>query len=220
MLMERVFMAEAPLRSRSAFDDLPPAERLSRSVAQAGLRVLRRDGLRLATVACRAGKAGILRNHLKERFGLDLPSGPRRTRGGPVTIVGTAPGVWLVAAEASEGTDFVADLAHDLNGVASVADQSGGFEVLRLIGPALQSVLAKGVALDLHPEAFGPDAAAVTLADHVNVILWRVDDGDELALVIAVPRSYFGEFWSWLSESARSVGLAFEFAPPHSERNP
>jgi methylglutamate dehydrogenase subunit D len=213
-------MAETKLQSRSAFDDLPPAERLSGSIAQVGLRVLRRDRLQLATVASRAGKGGVLRNYLKERFGLDLPDGPRRTRGGPVTIVGTAPGVWLVAAEPSEGTEFVAGLAKDLNGVASVADQSGGFEVLRLSGLALQSVLAKGVALDFHPEAFGLDAAAVTLADHVNVIVWRVDDGDGLSLDIAVPRSFFGGFWSWLSESARSVGLALEFAPPHAERNP
>ena len=203
-------MAETPLRSRSAFDDLPPAERLSGPIVQAGLRVLRRDGLQLATVASRAGKGAVLRNHLKERFGLDLPDGPRRTRGGPIAIVGMAPGVWLVAGEPSEGTEFVAELAEDLKGVASVADQSGGFEVLRVSGLALRSVLAKGVALDFHPEAFGLDAAAVTLADHVNVILWRVDDGDELTLDIAVPRSFFGGFWSWLSESARAVGLALE----------
>jgi methylglutamate dehydrogenase subunit D len=187
---------------------------------EAGLRVVRRDGPALASVMARAGQGGALRARMKERFGLDLPDGPRRAEAGSVTAVGMAPGAWLIVAEASETVAFAEELALALDGVAAVADQSGAYEVLRLGGEALRTVLAKGVALDFHASAFGPDAAAVTLADHVGVILWRVDAGDALTLDIAVPRSFFRSFWSWLTESAASVGLALDGASARPPPNP
>jgi sarcosine oxidase subunit gamma len=162
----------------------------------------------MATVMTRAGQQGALQARMKARFGLDLPDGPRRRQAGPMTAVGVGPGAWLIATDAPEREDFAGELAKALGGVAAVTDQSGAYEILRVGGHALRDVLAKGVALDFHPEAFGLEAAAVTLADHVNVILWRVDSGDELTLEIAIPRSFFGSFWSWLAESAASVGLS------------
>jgi sarcosine oxidase subunit gamma len=201
-------MPEAKLQPRSAFDDLTPAQGPSTSAA--GLRALRRDAVLLAAVATRAGGDEVLRGRLKERYGLDLPDGPRRSHGRAITAVGVATSAWLFVAEPFEGGEFAVELGKILKGAASVVDQSSAYEVLRLSGPALRSVLAKGVALDFHADAFGRDAAAVTLVEQVRVILWRVDSGDELELDIAVPRSYFGAFWSWLTHSAASVGLALE----------
>jgi methylglutamate dehydrogenase subunit D len=203
-------MVEAALQRRSAFDGLA----LQRPSEGAGLRVLRRDGVALANVIARKGQAGALRMRIKDRLGLDLPSGSSCVRNGDFAAIGTAPGAWLIVATAAAAVGFVDGLTRTLDGVAAVIDQSGAFEVLRLSGSALRDTLAKGVALDFHPEAFGPDGAAVTLADHVNVILWRVDSGEALTLDVAIPRSVFGDFWSWLTESAAVYGLALDDAPP------
>jgi methylglutamate dehydrogenase subunit D len=201
-------MAEAALQRRSAFEGLAPgAQRPSEG---AGLRLLRRDGVALANVIARKGQAGVLRMRIKDRLGFDLPSGCSYVRSADVAAIGVAPDAWLIVAEATKAIGFIGDLCRTLDGVAAVVDQSGAYQVLRLSGPALRDTLAKGVALDFHPEAFGPGGAAVTLADHVNVILWRVDSGEALTLDIAVPRSVFGDFWSWLTESAAAYGLALD----------
>jgi sarcosine oxidase subunit gamma len=203
-------MAEARLQWRSAFDGLAPAGRSGGSVEDAGLRVLRRDALALVSVIARKGQAGGVRARIKARLGLDLPGGRSAVRDGDFAAIGTAPGAWLIVAEAKEA--FADELARTLDGVAAVIDQSGAYQVVRLSGPALRDILAKGVALDFHPETFGPGAAAVTLADHINVILWRVDSGEAFTLDLVIPRSVFGDFWAWLTESAAAYGLALDDA--------
>jgi methylglutamate dehydrogenase subunit D len=199
-------MADRGLQSRSAFDDLSRGAVRSGSL-EAGLRVSRRDGLGLAMVLARAGRTNVLRSCLNDHLGLELPNGPRCVRSEAFAAIGLAPDAWLLAAEASHAANFIDALTHTLDGVAAVVDQSAAYQVLRLSGLALSEVLAKGVALDFHPDAFGPDGAAVTLADHVNITLWRVDKAGRLTLDIAVPRSFFGDFWSWLTESAAAYGF-------------
>jgi len=54
------------------------------------------------------------------------------------------------------------------------------------------------VPLDLHPAVFPPGSAAVTLAGHIPLTLWRLEDGFELA----VPRSYSHDFQHMLAQSA------------------
>jgi methylglutamate dehydrogenase subunit D len=202
-------MAEAALRRRSAFDGLAPGA----PSKNAGLRALRRDGLALANVIARKEQTSTLRRRIKDSLGLDLPNGSSCVRNGEFSAIGTAPGAWLIAAEAAKAAGFVDDLTRTLDGAAAVIDQSGAYQVLRLSGQALRDVLAKGVALDFHPEAFPSGGAAVTLADHVNIILWRVDSGEALTLDMAAPRSVFGDFWSWLTESAAAYGLALDDPP-------
>jgi sarcosine oxidase subunit gamma len=201
------------LQSRSAFDDLATGSLPSGSLAEAGLRVARRDGLALTLVLARKERMDALRSRLKDLLGLELPRGSRCARSEDFAAIGTAPGAWLIGAEASRAADFIDALIRTLEGDASVVDQSAAYEVLRLSGPTLSEVLARGVALDFHPDVFGRDGAAVTLADHVNVILWRVDEARALTLDIAVPRSVFGDFWSWLAESAAAYGLVLNEDP-------
>ena len=205
-------MAEAVLQRRSAFDSLVLDEWSRGADGASSLRIARREGLALANVIARRGQASALLVRVKDRFGFDLPNGPLCARNVDIAAIGTAPGAWLIVAEAAT-ENFIDDLTRTLDGAAAVIDQSGAYQVLRLSGPALRDILAKGVPLDFHPEAFGLGAAAVTLADHVNIILWRVDSGEALSLDIAVPRSVFGDFWSWLTESAAAYGLALDDAP-------
>ena len=87
---------------------------------------------------------------------------------------------------------------------AMVADQSDGRCVLRLSGPKARQVLAKGIGLDLDPRIFKPGDVAMTLAAHIAVQIWQMDD--KPSYEIAMFRSLAGSFWHWLAASAAEFG--------------
>lgn len=168
-----------------------------------GFVAIDRDGLGLATVQARKNKVGALRDCVRHQFGLELPVGPHRSAARGVAFVGIGPSTWLATSE-SGGNGFSASLRSLLDGFASVSDQTDGYAVVRVTGPRVREVLAKGVSIDLHPNSFRPNDAAGTVAAHIGITLWRLDDGADGAPVfeIAVFRSYAASLSRWLSHSA------------------
>ena len=74
----------------------------------------------------------------------------------------------------------------------------------RVSGPKTRQVLAKGISLDLDARVFKPGDVALTLAEHIAVQLWQVDDRPSYE--IAMFRSLAGSFWHWLAASAEEFG--------------
>jgi heterotetrameric sarcosine oxidase gamma subunit len=105
-------------------------------------------------------------------------------------------------------------LEREIGSTATVTDQSDGYAVLRLAGPRLRDTLAKIISIDLHSRAFKSGDVASTVASHMGVTLWRLDDEPDGSPVfeVAVFRSLAGSFWAALSQSAAEFGLAV--APP------
>ncbi len=174
----------------------------------AGVVVSERIGLALAILAARKGREAELGQRIGERFGVALPPAGRRSAAGEaaVSFVWEGPGRWLAVAEDADGHHWEAVLREVAAGSASVTDQSDGRGVLRLSGPALRMVLAKGIGIDLHPAVFGAGAAASTLLSHVGVQLWVLEDGETIEL--AAPRSYAGSVLRWLEAAAGETGLS------------
>jgi heterotetrameric sarcosine oxidase gamma subunit len=85
-----------------------------------------------------------------------------------------------------------------------VSDQSDARLVLRLSGPRVRDVLAKGLAIDLHPKAFKPGDVASTPIASIGVQIDMLDAAPTYQLT--APRSMAGSFWSWLSASAAEFG--------------
>lgn len=182
-----------------------------------GLVVAEHVGFGLAGVTMRRGRREEFCAAVEGRFGVVLAAGAKVSVGGDVMFIGTGPVSWLVM-NSSGGWRFADELRAVLGETASVCDQSSGYGALRVSGPPVREVLAKGVPVDLDPVAFAPGDAAVTLASHFGIMLWRVDRGrvDEApAFDIAVSRSFAGSFWRWLEASAATVGLSVtgEVAP-------
>jgi heterotetrameric sarcosine oxidase gamma subunit len=172
-----------------------------------GVVVSDRDGLGLATVLVRKGQHEALAQCIREKFGLELPRGPRRSASGDVAFIGTAPGAWLATHE-QVGNAFVQTLADATAGLASVSDQSDGYAVLRLSGPRVRDALCKLVPIDLHPNAFAVGAVAATVASYIGTTIWRLDDlAGSSVFEIAVYRSMADSFWSALSASAAEFGF-------------
>ena len=187
----------------------PPLARLAAPVAgprsaAAGVVARPLAVLGLATVLARKGARGAVHARVAALHGVTPPDGPTRAAAGDVAFVATGPGAWL-AVDESGRPGWAARLAGELEGLASVSDQSDGYVAVRLEGPAVLEVLAKGVFIDLHPQAFPVGAAAATTLAHIGVILWR---RDEEAFDLLAFRSYAGDLWRWLAESAAEYGLA------------
>jgi methylglutamate dehydrogenase subunit D len=195
--------ADLRLSPRGAFSGLlrasaPPAGGAS------GIAVSARPERQLATVIARKGDRADLARRLRQATGLALPEGPRRATTGRMTALGTGPRSWLVMEEG--GAPGMADrLADALGPAAAVSDQSDGYAVLRIAGERARAVLAKGIAVDLHPRAFDPGCVAVTSCAHIGVTLWQVDDVPTFE--VALFRSYAGSFVHWLRESTAEFGL-------------
>jgi sarcosine oxidase subunit gamma len=173
-----------------------------------GITLRERDGLGIATILARKGKVTALIERLQALHGLALPQGPRRVRVAGLSLAGTGPGAWL-ATHGTAGNSFAASLTETIGDLASVSDQSDGYAVLRLSGPRVREALCKLVPIDLHSRVFGVGDVAGTIAGHVNVTLWRLEDGTDASPVfeIALYRSYAGSFWQLLGEAAGEFGL-------------
>jgi sarcosine oxidase subunit gamma len=177
------------------------------SVGQgAGVIAAAVDKRACATVMARKGKTAELAARLKRSVGIDLIDASKRVTGNGVTLLGIGPGKWLAM---SERSGFVADLAVELEGLASVVEQSDALAILELSGAALQATLEKGFQIDLR--AFALDDCAVTSVNHVGATIWKTG---ESSFEIAVARSLAGSFLHWLGASAGAFGLAVK-----SDRN-
>ncbi len=179
----------------------------------AGVAAVVRDGLGLATVLARRGASSALAERVRSRFAVNLPAGPRREAAGAVAFAGTGPGAWLAMAERG-GNEFAAELLRDLDGVASVSDQSDGYVVIRLTGAGVRAALAKLVPVDVHARAFAVGHTASTVASHIGVTLWRLADDPRGGVVfeVAMFRSLARSFWEALAEAAAEFGFAAQ--PP------
>ena len=192
-----------PLEAKDAFADLfqavGPAE-------MARLTVTPLAGFGIAGFTVRPGQMVEAARRIAARYdGLSLLPGPRAAFAGPLTVIGTGPESFLALME-DGADDFAESLTGLLDGIASVTDQSDGYGVLRLSGPGAIETLNKGIAVDLHPSVFGPGAAAVTNAGHINVILWQVDAMPSFHL--AVFRSMAASLARFITESGAAGGIA------------
>jgi sarcosine oxidase subunit gamma len=192
------------LVSLSAFHGIAKPGRYGKADGDAGVTVIERTDLGLASVETRKGQDEALKAAVREAYDLDLPEGSTVAHGKNVSFIGTGPGQWLAVSATLQNEALAEDLAGKLKGLASVSDQSSGRAVVRLSGPRVRDVLAKGLAIDLDPRVFPAGGAATSTLSHMGVLVWR--QGDEQAYDIALFRSVAASFWRWLDASAAEFG--------------
>jgi heterotetrameric sarcosine oxidase gamma subunit len=174
-----------------------------------GVNVIAREGLGVASIVARRSAETALSALVWERYGLDLPIVPRAAHSASHTVVWAGPGQWLLIAERKEGFSALSSLA-------AVSEQSDARAALRLAGPNVRDMLAKGCMVDLHPAAFPSGAVAMTSIAHIGVHLWRVDEspcGGDAIFDILVARSMAASFWSWAKASAAEYGCSVTISP-------
>ena len=187
------------MSSNQAFAGYFARGRHGRADGEVGVIVAECAPEAMVLLMARQGQIAAAAARFQHLHGIGLPSTARRVVSGNVAAIGLAPRQWLVTGVAAN------ILAAELVGLASVSEQSDGRARLRLSGPKLRAVLAKGVPIDLHPLRFGPGDAAATVVALVGAWIWQIDDKPTFEM--AVPRSQAGSFAHWLKASAAEFGL-------------
>ncbi len=111
------------------------------------------------------------------------------------TVLRTGPGTWLTLCAGSHP---------ELGDAAATFDQGDGYAILKLHGAAATIVLQKGIFVDLSSALASHGACVCSVIAHINVIAWRASSD---TLGVAVPRSFAGSFWHWLSTAAAAEGI-------------
>ncbi|MGX5734266.1 sarcosine oxidase subunit gamma [Bosea thiooxidans] len=177
----------------------------------AGIVATLLHGFGLATLIAPPDEAIAVSRVVEARLGIVLPETPKIAQVGAYDAVWAGPDQWLLRAATRDGLSALLD---EFAAGAAVSDQSDARALLRLSGPHVRDVLAKGVMLDLHPAAFAVGDTAMTSVAHVGVHLWRLPDGPDGAVFeIMATRSMAGSFWSWFAASAAEFGCEVSTAP-------
>ena len=180
-------------------------------------------GVRLAEIA-HAGKL-VLRGRPEPAVieaaasvGLSLPTEPctaAPTDSGTALWLG--PDEWLVVtAPGAEGA-LAGALKQALAGLpAAVVDVTDSRTTIGVSGAAAREVLAKGCALDFHPQGFAAGAVKQSRLAMVDVIIHRpagARDGADPAFEVTVLRSFADYLWQWLVDAATEYGVSATGAP-------
>lgn len=124
-----------------------------------------------------------------------------------VRIVG--PGEWLIVSETLGIESLSRDIAMLNAERMSFFEQSDGRTLLRISGPNVRSILAKCVAVDLHPSSFAEGQSGAMQCCHVSANLARVGTD---TFEIAVMRSFAGTLFEEVMEMGREFSLTAGFA--------
>ena len=176
----------------------------------AGVIAQVRQGLGIAKILARKNEAAALAQEVQAHFNCALPTSPRRTCGNDIAVMGIGPGSWLATCE-NGGNDFASSLKPILESFAAISDQSDAYDVFRLMGPNLRASLSKLVPIDIHDRAFKVGDVAETIAGHVGILFWRLEDiAGSPVFDIAVARSFSVSLRHTLIQSAAEFELAWE----------
>jgi sarcosine oxidase, subunit gamma len=135
--------------------------------------------------------------------GLRLPTQSGQiTIGDDKRICWLGPDQWLLKTSAAPYGEWQQRLAEAAPSGA-FNDVSFARTTLRLTGPNVRDVLAKGCPLDLHPAVFTPDRCAQTLLGHLNPLIECLAAD---VFEVSVTRSYGVDLFEWVCTSAAEYG--------------
>jgi len=117
------------------------------------------------------------------------------------------PSEWLAVSQ-TMGAGTAAGLLSNIAG-ASVVDQSDGHVLMAISGPSVRRILAKCVAVDLHPDVFAEGHSANMLCCRAAANVART--GPDMFEII-VPRSFAGFVLEELTEMGREHAMTRAFA--------
>jgi heterotetrameric sarcosine oxidase gamma subunit len=144
------------------------------------------------------------RRCLTQVFGAEPPTACYRavTHGGSRLIRLSADQYWWIANEDTDLRRFAAELS-PLSG--AVTALSAGRVCLRVEGAWARDLLARGIAIDLHPAKFAIGQSAQTGLHHTGIFLERVaNDSYELY----VPRTFATSIRQWLTDASLPFGVS------------
>ena len=197
-------MPDMKIDPRTGLEHLASPGRRGNAAGDAGVQLELRPWPAIVSVLAHRRRTAQLQQVARSALGIELPDKPVRTAAGDLAMVWAGPEQWLVVAEGSSA-ELEGRLAAAFEGLAAVIDQSDARLLVRIAGPRARDTLAKGLPIDLHPESFKCNDAALTAIGYTGVHIWQVDDLP--AFEIAVARSYAADLWRFLLHAGAEFGV-------------
>lgn len=129
---------------------------------------------------------------------------PRISDGTPHAVRSYGPGQWFVVGNAALSAAEIFGKTPLLDGRASIADQGHGRIRIGISGRAVETVLAKGTAVDLDSVSFSVGKSAMTLIGHISALITRT--GPE-SFEILVLRGFAESLWDELIQMSLEFGV-------------
>jgi heterotetrameric sarcosine oxidase gamma subunit len=138
----------------------------------------------------------VVGSSLPERTGAAIAAGPWKL------LKTSAEQFWILGPETQ---DLLTPLGTAVPAaIGTITPLSHSRVCVSIEGPAARSLLAQGIALDLHPSEFPVGGFALTAMHHTPVLLWRV--GEDRYELYAL-RTFALSVWTWLADAALSYGV-------------
>lgn len=190
--------------SAVAFADRPDF-RKEGGATPGGLTLQERRGLAMFLLAGFPENHAPLNALLSGRFGLELPDPGKAVLAGDVGLLWQGPNRWLLEAPEAgrEGLGELQQAMMEHSGVA-VTDLSHARSVIRMTGPAVRQLLAKGSGVDLSTDAFRTGDCLLTRFSHYAVTLHALEE-EQIDLYIT--RSFALSLWQELLDLGAEYGL-------------
>jgi len=110
-----------------------------------------------------------------------------------LTLLRTGPEqVWIIGPETGV-------IAKKLHGLCAVVPLSHSRTRILVEGAPAREVLAKGIAIDFHPDVFKPGMFAMTGVHHMPVLVHCVDEN---SFHLYAMRTFAMTVWEWLTDAA------------------
>src|SRR5258708_736327 len=106
-------MSKILLCVKGSLDGHKTPVRSGRASGEAGVSVLLRNDLQIASVIAARGKTLMVAERARSMLGMDLPIGPHRTQHQAVTALGIGPGKWMVLGEG--GMNLAIELSREVS---------------------------------------------------------------------------------------------------------
>ncbi|MGV9711851.1 sarcosine oxidase subunit gamma [Gordonia sp. NPDC003424] len=155
-----------------------------------------------------AGSAGAAATGV---LGLDrLPTTPGSIVDGPeVSVIWFGPEEFLVTSTTLNGEALETSLREAITSDGGAAvDVSAQRTVVRVGGEHARAILAKGCSLDLHPNVFGPGAAAQSVLGQAGVVIIPLsDNGTDYRIIVR--SSFAGYLADWLIDASEEFGVSW-----------
>lgn len=202
--MANATSSDAMIPGRAALAGRPGITIAAPDGSNTGLRV--EEIAHLGKLNIRGGKA--IASIIKTHTGCDFPPANNKVKStGARHVVWLGPDEALLLCEAG----LEVKLYRQINAAfadqhAAITNVTDGYCALRLTGGDVRRVLAKGCALDLHPNVFGNGACAQTTLAHAGVTLIAMDTDCFLLLC----RTSFAPYTlDWLQDAALEYGFTY-----------
>ncbi len=191
----------------------PRSDRAAPASGKPQIFIHERHPLEIVQVAA-YDASGALGQRLGAIIGAPFETRPNSVRKfGDTEILWSGAGRWTVVRPATAPDGALAqELRSGLDGIAAVVDLSHARTVFRMRGAVARTVLAGGVAVDLHQTKFKPGDCMLTGIGKIAATIACVDEAPQFD--VYVYRSYGESVREWLREAAWDCELIEEAPRP------